>query len=152
MPSNTTNPIDCFATAIKLVVDASLIYPRCAAMLPKMAATFANVAKDPKGKASLGPNMSSSAISSVSPPSAITFLVKAIRVLSLASPIIGSDVLNLIPLIVSCMSQSEPAGFALAEVGAETSLVSHEKKANDEIDAEPQKKTYQAIISLHCII
>jgi hypothetical protein len=140
MPSNTTNPIDCFATAIKLVVDASLIDPRCAAILPKMAVTYANVAKDPKGKASLGPNMPLSTITSVSPPSAITFLVEAIRILSLASPVFGSHVSNLIPLIISCMSQSEPAGFASAEVGAETSLVSYEKKANDEIDVEPLKK------------
>ena len=140
MPSNTTNPIDCFATAIKLVVDASLIDPRCAAILPKMAATFANVAKDPKGKASLGPNMPSSANSSVPPPSAVTFLVEAIRVLSLASPVFGSHVLNLIPLIISCMTPSEPAGFASTEVGAETSPVNCEKNATDKVVVEPSKK------------
>ena len=56
------------------------------------------------------------------------------RVLSLAAPVFGEQLSSIFPLIISCMSPTEPSGFASTEVGAETSVASVEDKANDMID------------------
>jgi hypothetical protein len=130
--SNTATPLDCFATATKLVVDASLIDPRCATILPKIAVTYANVAKDHKSKVYHGPNTPSSMIQPDPTPEPITYLVEAIRVLSLAAPVYGSFVSILIPLIIGCMTQTEPSGFAPIEVGAETSPMRTENSSAKE--------------------
>ena len=144
--SNTATPIDCFATATKLVIDASRIDPRCATVVPKLAVAYANMAKDPKSKASLGANMQPSIINADPPPLAITYLVEAIRVLSLAAPMFGTQVSNLIPLIISCMSPMEPSGFASAEVGAEISMVSGESGAKDTQQLESTEAQTQGTV------
>jgi hypothetical protein len=123
-PSTNATALDCFATAIKHIIDAARIDPRCASIVLKFAVAFANIAKDPKAKTSLGVNIGQSTINEVPSPTPLTYHIQSIRVLSLCAPLFGDKVSELIPLIISVMSSpSSPSGFALTEVGAETTMV-----------------------------
>jgi hypothetical protein len=123
-PSTNATALDCFATAIKHIIDAARIDPGCASIVPEFAVAFANIAKDPKAKSSLGVNIGQTTINEVPSPTPLTYLVESIRVLSFCAPLFGDKVSELIPLIISVMSSpSSPSGFASTEVGAETTMV-----------------------------
>jgi hypothetical protein len=128
-PSNTT-PLDCFASAIKHIIDAATIDPRCASIVPKFAMAFSNIAKDPKAKECLSANIAGpTAVNNDSSHTPATLLLESMRVLSICAPSFGNQVSDLIPLIISVMSfPSPPSGFASTGVNAETSAVSNSEK------------------------
>ena len=123
----TDTPLDCFETAIKLIMEASKIDSRCAAIVPKVAVAFSNAAKDANAKISLGTHIPPSVINSVPPPTVATYLVESIRVLSLCAPLFGPIVSELFLEIMGIMSPApQSSGFASAEASAETGIVSAE--------------------------
>jgi hypothetical protein len=121
--SSTETPLDCIATAIKLLIEATKIDEKCASIVPKFAVAFANMAKDPRAKTRIDSVTAPSVINSEPPPTATTYLFESIRVMSLSAPLFVTQSSELILLIVGVMSPAQSTGFASAEAGAETRLV-----------------------------
>jgi hypothetical protein len=128
--SSTDTPLDCFAAAMKHIIDAARIDHRCASIVPKFAVAFSNIAKDPKAKEHLDPNVAGSPVLNSTPSlNPVNLLLESMRILSLCAPSFGNQVSDLIPLIISVMPvASSPSGFASTEVNAETSAVSNTEK------------------------
>jgi hypothetical protein len=121
------SPLDCF--------DASLINPRCASIMPKVAVIFSNMAKDPRSKAvSVSPNLQ---LLPDHPKDATGFLVQATSDLSHAAPFFGEQVNKLMSLIISVMSAAGPSGFASAEAGAETRLANSKPQPSNNNSPSP---------------
>jgi hypothetical protein len=132
--SSTATPLDCFATTIKIIMEAAKLDPRVAPLVPKVADSFAIAANDPKAKKEFAPHKEpdSSDEGTKIDASVTSYLVEALRVLSLCAPVFPTDVNELISLIIKQMSDCmKPSGFALTEVSAETKMVSADQNIDD---------------------
>ena len=130
--NSTNTPLDCFASAMKLVIQAVTINIDIVPLAKEISVSFASVAKDPssvipvlsrsKTGSNEGEEKSLVDCRNTNSSDCIMFLVEAIRILSLSSPMFPNEVSRLIPLIISHMSCSvQSTGFPLAKAGGETS-------------------------------
>ncbi len=154
--SSTVTSLECFAMAIKLVVQAAIIDTRMAPLVPKVADSFATVAKNPNAMLAFKSDMvssksvaeSSGSLDEVDPPSSTLLLVEAIRVLSISAPIFPIEVSLLIPLVINHMSPAHPSGFPLTEVGGETRTGSLEHQNETMLESNQAQVTSIESLSL----
>lgn len=121
-PPSTNTSLQCFATAIKLVVQAATVDTRIAPLVPKVSELFLVVSKNPKVNLSLTSDTAHSIAVSDTDPSATVnqLLIKTISVLSLAAPLFPAEVSSLIPLVIGYMASGEMSRFPSTEVDGET--------------------------------
>jgi hypothetical protein len=132
--SSTATPLDCFATTIKIIMEAAKLDPRVAPLVPKVADSFVIAANDPKAKKEFAPHKEPDSLDECTKikASVKSYLVEALCFLSLCSPIFPTNVNELISLIIKQMSDcTKPSGFALTEVSAKTKMVSADQNIDD---------------------
>jgi hypothetical protein len=115
--------------------------PRVASLAPKVAESFAVAANDPKAKEEFAPHKESDFSDEATKieASVTSYLVEALRVLSLCAPVFPTKVNELISLIIKQMSDcTKPSGFAPTEVGAETTMVSAGRKNDETKNVKPK--------------